>query len=137
MIIICTILNFSHISKIRVPMFWLSKLPKLVKEPAPIVFSRLTPLKPTRRMEVTGLNRLTRSISQVSNMSRPTRSLRRSLSIVSSYSRSARNSRSRSGSQQRTLQVPLNQCITLPIPERSQRRLILVCYMKWSDTCYN
>ena len=102
-------------------MFWLSKLPKLVKEPAPIVFSRLTPLKPTRRMEV-GLNRLTRSISQVSNMSRPTRSLKRSLSIVSSYSRSARNSRSRSGSQQRTLQVPYSQNITLPIPERTHRR---------------
>ena len=84
------------------------KLPDLVKDVSPVVFSRLPSLnKPTRRLEVPVLrvgSRLTRSISQVSNLSRPTRSqLKRSLSIVSTWS--SRNSRqssaSRSSSQQR------------------------------------
>ena len=97
------------ISKLRDPMFWQSKLPKIIRDAAPIVFSRpqLASNKPGRRMEVAGLmgSRLTRSISQVSNLSKPTRSqLKRSFSIVSNYSvlsRNSRNSRSRSNSQKR------------------------------------
>ena len=116
--------NLILISKIRYPMFWMSKLPQLVKETSPIVFSRMgypSSIKP-RRLESMG-SRLTRSISQVSNLSKPTRSLKRSFSIVSNNSvsnlrQSSRNSRSRSGSQRGP-----NGTLTVPLPNRTIRRL--------------
>ena len=70
-------------------MFWVAALPALVKEESPIVFSRSLGGgggMPRKGLTVPGV-KLSRSISQVSNFSRPSSSnLRRSLSIVSNYS---------------------------------------------------
>ena len=90
--LVAMLVKYLFLSKLRVPMFWVAKLPALVKEESPIVFSR--PLLgggvggggwTKKGLGVPG--KLTRSISQVSNISKPSRSnLKRSLSIVSSYS---------------------------------------------------
>ena len=108
-------------SKIRLPIFWLNKLPQLVTQAAPIVFSGTTSFtKPSRRLEVPVLrvrSRLTRSISQVSSFSRPIRPhLKRSLSIVSSHSGvvSSRNSSHSSRSQ-----TPGNMLISVRSSKRS------------------
>ena len=111
-------------SKIRSPIFWLNKLPQLVREADPIVFPRPASFtKPGCRLEVPVLrvgSRLTRSISQVSSFSRPNGAhLKRSLSIISRHSGalSSRNSSHCSRSQ-----TPRN---TL-VPVRESRRSDIV-----------
>ena len=96
-------------------MFWVGELPVLIKSQSPVVFPG--PGKGRRGLGVGGM--LSRSISQVSQISRPSRSqLRRSLSIVSSYSMRARVSPSGSASLKRprrlrvvTSRDPLHQCV--------------------------
>ena len=99
-------------SKIRSPIFWLNKLPQLVREADPIVFPRPASFtKPGCRLEVPVLrvgSRLTRSISQVSSFSRPNGAhLKRSLSIVSRHSRNSSHC-SRSQTPRNTL-VPVRE----------------------------
>ena len=111
------------------PVFWHNKLPQLVREAAPIVFSRPASFtRPGRRLEVPVLRvrSITRSISQVSNISRPTRSqLKRSLSIVSSYSSHRRNS-SRSQTPRNTL---------APVRERQRSELSVCAQSDPSSEC--
>ena len=112
---------FLMFSKLRYPMFWQSKLPKIVKASAPLFFPRLSSVKP-RRLEIVG--GLSRSISQVSSLSKPTRSqLKRSLSIVTNRSMNIssisnyRRSRSTSQPRAQTLGVA-----TLTVPSEHQER---------------
>ena len=114
------------------PVFWHNKLPQLVREAAPIVFSRPASFtRPGRRLEVPVLrvSSITRSISQVSNISRPTRSqLKRSLSIVSSYSSHRRNSSRSSRSQ-----TPRN--TLAPVRERQRSELSVCAQSDPSSEC--